>query len=407
MPHPMDLGEFLKLLVVVLGAAKLIGFLAQKVGQPAVLGELIAGVVVGKSMLGLVDPSAEVFHIFSELGVIILLFSIGLETDLAALMKVGAASTAVALAGVVVPFAMGYAIALMLGLGQIVSIVIGASLTATSVGITARVLADLGQLHTPESRVILGAAILDDVLGLVILTVVSGLAAGGGVSAGGVAKITGIAFGFLVATIVVGRAALPPLIRLASRIDHPGTPTIFALMLAFGLGWLSHEAGLAPILGAFAAGVLLVGSHEKEEIEQGVTRLGHFFVPLFFVVVGAAVDLRAFNPLDPANHKTLLIAGVLTVAAVVGKFVSGYSPFWMRANKPLIGVGMIPRGEVGLIFAQMGLNAKIFDAGLFTAVTTVMMLTTFISPPLLKLLSGPSGPPEHDEVAIDDLVNTA
>ncbi len=405
MTHPLDLAEFLKLLIVMLGAAKLFGFLAQKIGQPAVLGELIAGVVVGRSMLGLIDPSIEVFRLLSELGVIILLFSIGLETDLAALIKVGAASTVVAIVGVIVPFALGYVVCLWMGHTQIVAIVVGAALTATSVGITARVFADLGQLHAPESRVVLGAAILDDVLGLVILTVVSGLVTDGGVSAGGVAKVTGIAFGFLIATIVIGRIILPPLVRLVSRIQHPGTPTIFALMLAFGLGWLAHQAGLAPILGAFAAGVLLVGSDEKAEIEQGVARLGHFFVPLFFVVVGAAVDLRSMNPLDAANHRALLVAGLLAVAAVVGKFVAGYSPFWMKASKPLIGVGMIPRGEVGLIFAQMGLTSGIFDAGLFTSVTTVMMLTTFITPPLLKMFSLPAAP--HEALAIEDLVNTA
>ncbi len=401
----METAEFLKLLVLMLGAAKLFGFLAQKVGQPAVLGELIAGVVVGRSILGLIDPSIEVFRLLSELGVIILLFSIGLETDLAALIRVGAASTMVAVVGVVVPFALGYGVCLAMGHTQIVAIVVGAAMTATSVGITARVLADLGQLHSAESRVVLGGAILDDVLGLVILTVVSGLVTDGGVSVGGVARVTGIAFGFLVATIVIGRMVLPPLVRLVSRIPQPGTPTIFALMLAFGLGWLAHEAGLAPILGAFAAGVLLAGSHEKAEIEQGVARLGHFFVPLFFVVVGAAVDLRSMNPLESANHRALIVAGLLAVAAVVGKFVAGYAPFWMKANKPLIGVGMIPRGEVGLIFAQMGFTSGIFDAGLFTSVTAVMMITTFITPPLLKMLALPAAP--HRPVAIEELVNTA
>lgn len=405
MTSPLDLAEFLKLLAVMLGAAKLLGLLAQKAGQPAVLGELIAGVVVGKSVLGMIDPSHEVFRLLSELGVVILLFAIGLETDLAGLLKVGAASAVVAVAGVVVPFVLGYLVCLMMGLDRIVSIFVGAAMTATSIGITARVLADLGQLHAPESRVVLGAAILDDVLGLIILTVVSGLAAGDGVSASGVARVTAVAFGFLVATIVVGRMILPPLVRLVSRVDHPGTPTIFALILAFGLGWLAHEAGLAPILGAFAAGVLLVGSREKHDIEQGVTRLGHFFVPLFFVVVGAAVDLRSINPMDAANHKTILIAGLLAVAAVVGKFAAGYAPYWMEANRPLIGVGMIPRGEVGLIFAQMGLNSGIFDAGLFTSVTTVVMFTTFITPPLLKMLSVPGE--SHEAAGIEDLVDPA
>jgi Kef-type K+ transport system membrane component KefB len=403
--HPMDLAEFLKLLVLMLGAAKLFGFLARRAGQPAVLGELIAGVVVGRSVLGLVDPSDEVFRLLADLGVIFLLFAIGLETDLGALLKVGAASTAVAIAGVVAPFGLGYLVCLLLGMGQVVAIVVGAALTATSIGITARVFADLGRLRATESRIIMGAAILDDVLGLVIFTVVSGLVRDGGISALGVAKVTAIAFGFLAVTIPLGRLVLPTAVRLVARVGRPGTSTILALMLAFALGWLADRAGLAPILGAFAAGVLLVGTHAKDEVEEGVTQLGHFFVPLFFVVVGAAVDLRSINPMDAANHRTILVAGLLSVAAVAGKFVSGYAPFWMKANKPLIGVGMMPRGEVGLIFAQMGLTSGILDAGLFTAVTAVMMLTTFLTPPLLKRLSVKEE--AHGAAGIEDLVNTA
>lgn len=402
----MDFAEFLKLLVLILAAAKVFGFLAQKAGQAAVLGELVAGIVLGASALGWVTSSNEVFRLLSELGAMILLFAIGLETDLGALARVGAASMAVALTGVVVPLALGYAVSQMMGLGQAASIFVGAALTATSIGITARVFADLGRLRSEESRIVLGAAILDDVLGLIILTVVSGMVRDGGVSAAGVARVTGIAVGFLVATIVVGRIVLPPAVRLVSRIDHPGTPTVFALMLALGLGWLAHGAGLAPILGAFAAGLLLAKTQAKREIESGIAGLGHVFVPLFFVVVGAAVDLRSINPLDAANHRALLIAGLLTLAAIAGKFVSGYAPFWVRANKPLIGVGMIPRGEVGLIFAQKGLETGIFDPALFTSVATVMVLTTFVTPPLLKRLCVPEGPP-HEATAIEDLVNSA
>ncbi len=401
----MDLAEFLQWLAIALGAAKLLGFAARRAGQPAVLGELIAGVVVGKSVLGIIDPSSEIFQLLSELGVIVLLFSIGLETDLAALVRVGAASAAVAAVGVVAPFALGYLACRAMGLGQVVSIFVGAAMTATSIGITARVLADLGRLHTTEGRVVLGAAILDDVLGLVILAVVTALAAGGGVSAGGVARVTGVAFGFLAAAIVLGRAVVPPLVRLVARLGRPGASATFGLVLAFGLGWLAHECGLAPILGAFAAGVVLAGSPEKVEIEEGAARLGHVFVPLFFVVVGAAVDLRSMNPLVAANRPTLLFAGLLAVAAVVGKFAAGYAPFWMKANKPLIGVAMIPRGEVGLIFARMGLTAGVFDPGLFTAVTTVVMLTTFLTPPLLKRLCGPAE--ARDPAGVEVFADTA
>ena len=388
----MEIAEFLKILALMLGAAKVFGFLAQKAGQPAVLGELIAGVVVGRSVLGLVDPSAEVFRLLSELGVVFLLFAIGLETDLGALLKVGAASTAVAIAGVVVPFALGYLTCLGLGLGQVVAIVVGAAMTATSIGITARVFADLGRLRATESRIIMGAAILDDVLGLVIFTVVSGLVRGGGISALGVAKVTGIAFGFLVATIVVGRliAADGP----ARREDRP----------ARDADDLRPDARLRPRLAGWRGGpgadpgrVRRGGRAGRDATRgtrssRGAAGLGQVFVPIFFVVVGAAVDLRAINPLDAANHGTILVAAWLTVAAVAGKFVAGYAPFWVEANKPLIGVGMMPRGEVGLIFAQMGLNSGVFDPRLFTAVATVMMLTTFLTPPLLKMRASRGAP---------------
>ncbi len=403
----LDVPQFLGLLVVILGAAKLLGALAQWIGQPAVLGELLAGVLLGMSVGGLVDPKHEVLHVLAELGVVILLFEIGLETDLHKLLQVGGSSAVVAIVGVALPFALGYAVCWMLGLGTLVGIVAGASLTATSVGITARVLTDLGRLQEPESQIILGAAIIDDVIGLVILAVVTGLTQGQEVTALGVAKTTGIAFGFLAVTLVVGRLVVPPLVRWVSRVDMPGTPTMLAIMLAFGLAWLASLSGSAMIIGAFAAGLLVCRSPHAHEIEKGVAHLGHFFVPLFFVAVGAAVDVRVLNPIDPANRQTLLVGGLLIVAAVVGKFLAGYAPVWFRGNKKVIGVGMIPRGEVGLIFAQMGLASGVFDAGLFSAVTLMVMVTTFIAPPLLKLLFPPLRPEQKrpEPQGIEELVN--
>jgi Kef-type K+ transport system membrane component KefB len=231
----LDVPQFLGLLVIMLGAAKLFGALAQRVGQPAVLGELIAGVLLGMSVLGLVDPKQETLHLLAELGVVILLFEIGLETDLRKLLQVGGASSTVAIVGVILPFALGYAICRLLGLSGLVAVVAGATLTATSVGITARVLSDLGRLQEPESQIVLGAAVLDDVIGLVILAVVSGLTQGQEITTLGVAKTTGIAFGFLAGTLLVGRFVVPPLVRLVSRVDLPGTATMFAVMLALGL----------------------------------------------------------------------------------------------------------------------------------------------------------------------------
>lgn len=403
----LDIPQFLGLLVLILAAAKICGALAQWIGQPAVLGELVAGVILGN--LALVNPNNEVLHLLAELGVIILLFEIGLETDLLKLIKVGGAATAVAVVGVALPFALGYAVCRMLGLGNLVAVVAGASLTATSVGITARVLSDLNRLQEPESQIILGAAVIDDVIGLVILAVVAGLTQGNEVTLLGVAKTTSIAFGFLFGTLLVGRLVVPLLVRLVSRIDLPGTPTMLAVMVAFGLAWLASVSGSALIIGAFAAGLLLRDTPQAHEMELGVAHLGHFFVPLFFVAVGAAVDLSVLNPLDPANRTTLLIGGLLIVAAVVGKFVAGHSPVWFRGNKNVIGIGMIPRGEVGLIFAQMGLATGVFDAGIFSAVTLMVMVTTFMAPPLLKLLFPPlafEGGPKQQE-GIEDLVTEA
>ena len=404
----LDLPQFLGLLLAILGAAKLFGALAQWIGQPAVLGELCAGVILGSSILGIVDPNEDVLHLLAELGVIILLFAIGLETDLSKLVKVGGASSAVAMAGVILPFALGYAVCIALSLSNLVAIVAGATLTATSVGITARVLSDLNRLQEPESQIILGAAVIDDVIGLVILAVVGGIARGEGVSAWGIASATFIAFGFLAGTLLVGRLVVPPVAKRLSRIDLPGTSTMLALLLALGLAWLANYAGSATIIGAFAAGLLIRGTADAHEIERGITYLGHFFVPVFFVTVGAAVDLTVFNPLHAENHRTLLIGCALIVAAVLGKFIAGYAPFWYRGDKRVIGVGMIPRGEVGLIFAQMGLAAGVFDAAMFSAVALMVMVTTFMAPPLLKRLLPPLGPRHDKEIdAIEELVMEA
>ncbi len=407
-PHePLDVPYFLGVLAVMLAAAKLMGAAAKRIGQPSVLGELLAGVVVGTSVLGLVDPHTPVIEMLAELGVVLLLFAIGLETDLGKLLKVGGASAAVAIVGVALPFAAGFAICRGLGLPNLVAIVAGASMTATSVGITARVLSDLGRLQEPESQVILGAAVIDDVVGLVILSVVVGLTKGQAVTVGGVAMTAAIAFGFLLVTLVVGALLVKPLFALVSKIDLPGTPTILGVILAFALAWLAHKSGSAVIIGAFAAGLLLARTPYVHEIEHGVSSLGHFFVPLFFASVGAAVDVKVFNPMDPANHASLKVGGLLIVAAVLTKFAAGYAPFWFRGRKNVIGVGMIPRGEVGLIFAGMGLSAGVFDAGMFGAVTLMVLVTTFVAPPLLKWLSPRDGlkVPAIEPDGIADLVD--
>jgi Kef-type K+ transport system membrane component KefB len=402
----VDVPRLLGLLAAILVVAKLFGAAARWIGQPAVLGELVAGVILGTSVAGLADPHDGFLHLLAEIGVVILLFEIGLETDLRKLLEVGGSSAAVAVVGVALPFLLGYSVCAALGLSNLVSIVAGATLTATSVGITGRVLSDLNRLQEDESRIILGAAVIDDVIGLVILAVVGGLTQGRDVTFSTVATTTGIAFGFLAATLLIGRFVVPPLMRIFGRIDLPGTPTMLSIILAFGFAWLASIAGSAVIIGAFAAGVLLRDTAHAHEIERGVAHLGHFFVPLFFVMVGAAVDVRVLNPLDPDHHRVLLVGGLLVLAAVLGKFGAGYAPFWFKGNKKVIGVGMIPRGEVGLIFAQMGMATGVFDAGLYAAATVMVLITTFMAPPLLRLLLPPlpaTGSP-HEPEGIEELV---
>ncbi|HEX3313842.1 MAG TPA: cation:proton antiporter [Gemmataceae bacterium] len=385
----LTVAQFVGLLAVVLATAKFLGWIAGRIGQPAVLGELVAGVVLGASVLGLIDPHGEILHVLAELGVLLLLFEIGLETDLAKLLRVGVSSTLVAAVGVVVPFALGYGATHLMGESNLECMFAGATLTATSVGITARILSDLGRLHDPESQIVLGAAVIDDVVGLVILAVVQGLAAGHEMTAPGVALIVAKAFGFLAVALLVGRFAMPPTMNFLAKVPVLGSQLAVGLIIAFGMAWLADQAGSALIIGSFVAGLLLRETSARHAIEKGAHSLGMFFVPIFFVSVGAAVDVRVFDPTNPANHAALLLGGLLIMAAVIGKFAAGYAPIRFRGNKAVIGVGMIPRGEVGLIFAKLGLDTHVFDEKTFAAVTLMVMVTTFLAPPLLRLLLPP------------------
>ena len=375
-----------------LAGAKLLGDLFETVGQPAVLGEMLAGIVLGPSMIGLVDPRHEVLHALSELGVVILLFQIGLETNLRRLFAVGPAALAVALVGVAVPFALGYFASAALGLAPLVRLVMGAALTATSVGITARVLSDLGRLQDRESQVVLGAAVLDDVVGLVILAVVGAVVAGGDVTPMLVGRLSLTAFGFIGVALLVGRFAVPPLFNLLDRyLKGPSLPLI-ALTVALLVSVLAERVGSALIIGAFTAGLLFAPTRQLHAIEKGVVQIGYFFVPLFFVTVGALVDVGDF-----ADPRVLLVGSVLTLCAVVGKVVAGFAPFWFDGRKLVIGVGMVPRGEVGLIFASMGLTSGVFDGKLFSSAALMVMTTTFLAPIGLRFLLSPQPTPPNDE----------
>jgi Kef-type K+ transport system membrane component KefB len=398
-PQAAPVTHTLGVVAAILLSAKVLGELAERIGQPAVIGELLAGVLLGPSLLGLVDPATPVLHLLAEIGVIVLLFSIGLETRLDRLLAVGGTSSVVALAGVVLPFAGGYLVGELLGLSSIQSIVMGAALTATSVGITARVLADLGSLDRPEGQVIMGAAVIDDVIGLIILAVVSDLAAGASISALDVGVKTALAFGFLIAAVVLGALVARPLLARLERGTRLYGIAALALAIAFLFALAAEAAGSAPIIGAFAAGLVVAPTPQAHKVDRGVSALGSFFVPIFFVAVGAAVDVRTF--LQP---QALLLGSTLLAVAIIGKVAAGYAAWWFAGCKLLVGVGMMPRGEVGLIFAQMGITVGVLTAPLFSALAFVVFVTTFLAPPLLKRLLPPAEEAQQSPL-VSDLVS--
>jgi Kef-type K+ transport system membrane component KefB len=389
-------------LAVILAAAKLAGHIAVRMGQPAVLGELVAGVILGSLDLvgigwfGPIEADATV-DILARLGVIILLFEVGLESTVRDMLKVGLPSLLVAVLGIVAPFALGWGVGALLLPDRSVYVhaFLGAMLTATSVGITARVLQDLGRSQSAEARVILGAAVIDDVLGLVILAVVGGIIAaadrGGALSQVEVALILGKAVAFLFGALALGVYLSPKVFGLASRLSGKGVLLATALVFCFVLAYLAALIGLAPIVGAYAAGLILEDVHFREFADRGEQQLEHlvhpistFLVPVFFVVMGMRVDVTAFG-----RVAVLGLAALLTVAAIVGKQACSLGAFGRRLDRVSIGIGMIPRGEVGLIFANIGLGLSIagqpiVDQDIFSAVVIMVIVTTMITPPALK-----------------------
>ncbi|MGH7508534.1 MAG: cation:proton antiporter [Gemmatimonadales bacterium] len=397
-------GLFLAL-AAILVAAKLLGELAERFGQPAVLGELIAGVLLGGSVLGIVPSAglgAEIIHVLAELGVLLLLFEIGLETDLREMFRVGPASLSVAAVGVALPFILGFVYWAYLphaasgGTADLIlaAIFVGATLTATSVGITARVLSDLHQMHTQEAKIIIGAAVIDDVLGLVILTVVSGMAAGASMTALGIARVFAVAVGFLIVAVLVGRFLAPRLFDLVVRMRVRYVLLVFAFAFALGLSAAAALVGSALIIGAFAAGIILSGTNQFDTIEHEIRPVASIFTPIFFVSVGASVNLSLLDPTREGAVGTLGVAAVLTILAIAGKMAAGWAAPWVKFRRLVVGVGMVPRGEVGLIFADIGRRAGVFNEAVFGAVLLMVMATTFVAPPALKSLFGSPQAPE-------------
>ncbi|MBI4548334.1 MAG: cation:proton antiporter [Ignavibacteriae bacterium] len=403
-------------LSVILLGAKLGGELFERVKLPAVLGELVVGIVFGN--LVLITPSwsffeplrtatiteqwAVVIDSLARIGVILLLFEVGLESTVGEMRRVGLSSSLVATVGVIVPFALGFGISwiffkevpqAILALAPNfdltnIHIFIGAILCATSVGITARVFKDLGKIHLPEAKIILGAAVIDDVLGLIILAVVSGIVVaaetGASLSIGSLVKIAGIAFGFLAGAIVVGRVVVPRMMSLMAQLRSKGMMIISAILFCFLLSYLANLAGLATIVGAFAAGLILEQVHfqgfkEERQLEELLAPVTTLLVPIFFVMMGIQVKLETF-----ANLDVLGIALGLTFVAFLGKQFCGLAVVEKGLDRLSIGIGMVPRGEVGLIFASIGKNLKVVDDAIFSAIVIMVILTTLVTPPLLK-----------------------
>jgi Kef-type K+ transport system membrane component KefB len=392
-------------LVIILLAAKLGGDVLERFKQPAVLGELIMGMVIGNLALVGIDIFEPfkynvTLEVLAELGVIILLFEVGLESTVKEMMQVGLASFMVAVFGVIAPFFLGWGVGILFlpEESTLVHVFIGATLTATSVGITARVLKDLGKINSKEAKIILGAAVIDDILGLVILAVVSGVisaaAAGGdgGISSAAILWIIAKAVIFIVGAVVLGNFVLPAYFKLGFRLRGTGVVLSLSLLVCFLLAYIAGRIGLAPIVGAFAAGLILEDIHYHQFRERGehtihelIAPIATFLVPIFFVRMGMLVELETFT-----HVQILGFAGVMTLAAIIGKQACALAIFGKGVNRLAVGLGMIPRGEVGLIFAGIGARLMlegqpVVSTSTYSAVVIMVIVTTLVTPPALKV----------------------
>ncbi len=439
---PLILGSVLLGVLVIHLASRLMGEISVRMGFPSVLGELIGGVLVGSSVLGLLvfqsgavgdeliqvaqssqlmrflegttplsgegigevfSAQSEIINILSELGVIILLFEIGLESDLGELIRVGPQAAVVALIGVVLPFVGGtLGLIYLFGIATVPAIFAGAALTATSIGITARVLAEMQKLSSPEGQVIIGAAVLDDVLGIIILAVVAGLAKTGEVVVSDIAWIAFSAVAFLVGSIVVGRLLSPVWVSLIDNFKTRGNPLIPGLIIAFALAYVAQAIQLEAILGAFAAGLILGETEQRGELEEQIRPISDLLTPIFFVCVGAKTNLAVLDPRIPANQEGLVIAAFLIVVAMIGKLAAGLGAFGKPGiNKLAIGVGMIPRGEVGLVFAGVGAASGVLDDSLGVSIIVMVIVTTFVAPLWLRGVFGAASDPQSDPETVE------
>ncbi|MDM7937198.1 MAG: cation:proton antiporter [Cyanobium sp. CZS 48M] len=411
--------------VVILFAARALAELMVRLRLPAILGELVAGVLVGVSGLHLIlapelaselnafaqgtiaalahvgpDQVQEIYdHSFSNLqavgkiGLFSLLFLTGLESELDELMAVGVQAITVALTGVVLPFALGtFGLHALFSVPLLPAIFAGAAMTATSIGITASVLGELKFLRTRDGQTVIGAAVLDDILGIVILAVVVALAGGEGFAIAPILKLIAAAGVFVIVALFLSRTAAPGFDWLLDRLQAPGEVVVAAFLVLSLACFAAQAFGLEAALGAFAGGLILSSSRHRHAIEEAVKPLVALFATVFFVLIGSGLDLAVLNPFDAANHEGLVMAGFLLVAAVISKVAAGWSYLSQEpTNRLAVGLGMLPRGEVGLIFLGLGTQSGVLGPSLEAAILLMVMGTTFLAPVLLRLVLADPG----------------
>jgi len=435
--HQMEVAETLISVgdfPVIFVAARLLAELMVRVQLPTILGELVAGVLIGVSGLHLIVPPetqaeisgwglsllssladlspqavqeiyAETFpnlQAVSQIGLFALLFLTGLESELDELVAVGAQATTVAVTGVVLPFALGTAgLYYLFHVPLIPAIFAGAAMTATSIGITASVFGELKFLRTREGQTVIGAAVLDDILGIVILAVVVSLAGGEGFSAGPILKLVAAAAVFVAAALFLSRTAAPAFDWLLDQLKAPGEVVVAAFVVLSLCCFVAQAIGLEAALGAFAAGLILSSSKHTHAIQDTVKPLVALFATIFFVLIGTGMDLSVLNPFNPENREGLIVAAFLLTVAIAGKVAAGWSYVSKeKTNRLVVGLGMMPRGEVGLIFLGLGTQAGLLTKPLEAAILLMVIGTTFLAPILLRLvLGGSSGGPDLDPLA--------
>ncbi len=415
----IQVGRFLVLFI----AARMMAELMVRLSLPTILGELLAGVLIGVSGLHFLLPpesGAQINHwlldlvasladvtpdtvqqLYNErfpglqqisvLGLYALLFLTGLESELDELMAVGLQATTVAVTGVLLPFALGTAgLVLLFHVPLILAIFAGAAMTATSIGITASVFGELGWLRRREGQIVIGAAVLDDILGIVILAVVVALAGGEALTVGPIVKLVLAAIVFVAAALILSRTAAPVFDWVLDRLKAPGEVVVAGFVVLTLCCFLAQAIGLEAALGAFAAGLILSRSRHTEAIQETVKPLVALFATVFFVLIGTGMDLSVLNPLDPANQEGLVVALFLLAVAIAGKVAAGWTYTSSEpTNRLVVGLGMMPRGEVGLIFLGLGTQANLLTPALEAAILLMVIGTTFLAPVLLRLvLSG-------------------